>query len=91
MIDKERIEKYKKGFKCDCCQRKLKRGIVGYTKNKPICLFCYVNCESITGIPRCQIERKRIGGYWQDKRSNKFTRYDGKEEVRNQKEYFDRF
>jgi len=80
----------KQGIKCVCCKRVMKLyypSIIHIKAN--LCKFCYHRCESVSGIPRCHIERKRIGGYWSDKRSNAFTRFDGKKEVRNQKAYFE--
>ena len=79
----------KRGLRCCCCGRVMKEGYRSIVSlNKFTCKFCWHNCESITGIPRCHFERKKIGGYWSDKRSNIFTRLDGTTEKRNQKDYF---
>lgn len=82
--------KNKRGLRCSCCGRVMKCGYKSVvTLNIFTCRYCWNHCEGITGRPYCHFERKEIGGYWSDGRSNKFTRFDEKEETRNQKEYFE--
>ncbi len=79
--------KNKRGVMCKCCKRIMKLYYKSYG-GVNICKFCYSNCESVTGIPHCHIERRTIGGYWESKRSDTFTKLDGTTEKRAQKEYF---
>jgi hypothetical protein len=65
--------KHTKGFICGCCKKRLKISVLSHTSGN-ICRYCYHNCESLTGTPRCYKERKRIGGYWRRGRKKIFIK-----------------
>ena len=54
--------------KCGCCERNsikvFESNLFTDERKRYICKYCYTTCESLSGLPRCSIERKRIGGYW---------------------------
>jgi hypothetical protein len=71
--EKDEIIHHKKGFICDCCKQKLKISI-NTAFGKDVCRYCYHTCESMSGLPRCYKERKRIGGYWTKGRKKVFIK-----------------
>ena len=54
--------------KCDCCGRRmLKVSETSYSRKgrrRWLCNYCYSICEHPSGLPRCYVERKKLGGYW---------------------------
>ena len=62
------LTKQKIKRKCECCERKMIKVIEAHYsrigRRGYYCNYCYSTCENLSGLPRCHIERKRIGGYW---------------------------
>ena len=86
-VDVERLLGGKEMKKCSCCHRKMKLVVKSYGE-RYCCRHCYSSCESVTGVPRCHFEKLKIGGYWEKRNSNAFTKLDGTKTRANQSLYF---